>query len=644
MGYVKRVLGMSLDFNLLASAKAAGGSTASAAGKASLAASPAAKPGTFAQLLNVTAQSGGTVKTAPVTNNRANFSPTFDATVSTIVTNTANQSVKAVAGKAGQEPASQDDQQLSAFTNIFQADSLRDTIIQLSANLAAPNPNAPVVIDTAFTQIDPAAFFFGDLLNGLTQNTALSGTPGIISGPVLGNLDSKAVVSPLPATTPGVPSGPVFGEVNLKTPVQPQLSSAPGTQSGPIIADVDPKAQISPLPATTPGVQSGPALGNLDSKAVVSPLPATTPGVQSGPVFGEVNLKTPIQPQPSSAPGVQSGPVLGGLDPKLVPLPQLARTPGIISGPIEQKASTQKALPPGVTRLYQAAFAQTKAGGAAANLRTVSDTATKKTGLKTGVQTNQNPASGNAGTKPGAATITANAQPNAQPGNSTLLSGQVEAAAADILSEPAKQNTALKPAGQNVARADNNLPDIRPNAQSDVQTLFVKPEALHTPNAGKSLQSPGHTQPRLNQASLAAFSASMAQRMQNGATKFEIRLDPAALGKVQVRLEVSADNRVEALVSTQRPEVLADLQRGADSLRRALNDAGFDLGSDGLNFSLDQGSGQPPAEQEPRSGSLQAYRDQPDEILENRNALVLAQSERGYGLTRIFTDRLDVRI
>jgi flagellar hook-length control protein FliK len=585
MGHVKRVLGMSLDFNLLARTSDGSVGTGVPAGKASAAASPDAKSGAFAQLLKATSNSNRTGQAAPAANSSTGAGSIFDSAFSTIIENTTEQGGKSVSGKAVQESTSQGGQVAGEFSDFFQTGNLLDTITQLSANLAAPNPNAPVVIDPALTQIDPAAFSFGDLLDGVTQNTALSGTPGVISGPILGNLDTKAVVSPLPATAPGVQSGPVIGEINLKTTPQPQPATAPGTPSGPILAGVDPKTQLNPLTAT--------------------------------------------------APGVQSGPIIAGADQKLVPLPQTVQTPGVITGPIGQEASTKFELPPGVTRLYQAALTQTKAGGAVANLRTASSPTTKKTGLKTGSPTNPS----TVGPKPGVATPTA----PTQQGNVNLLSGQAEPAPADVLADNAKQDIA-KPVGQSIARADNSQSDFRLNTQSDGQNLFVKPEAVHTPNAGKGVQNLAHTPPRLDQANLAAFSASMAQRLQNGATKFEIRLDPAALGKVQVRLEVSADNRVEALVSTQRPEVLADLQRGADSLRRALQDAGFDLGSDGLNFSLDQGSGQPSADQEPRSGSLQAYRDQPDETLGQDSAMVLAQSERGYGLTRIFTDRLDVRI
>ena len=149
--------------------------------------------------------------------------------------------------------------------------------------------------------------------------------------------------------------------------------------------------------------------------------------------------------------------------------------------------------------------------------------------------------------------------------------------------------------------------------------------------------------PRLNQASLNSFAAPMAQRVQGGGTRFEIRLDPAELGRVQVRLEVSPDNRVEAVLSSQRPEVLADLQRGADALRRALSDMGFEVGSDGLSFSLEQGTEGFEAYQDHASDAYEAADFRQDDTLETE-ASILAQSERGYGLTRVYDGRIDVTL
>ena len=65
-----------------------------------------------------------------------------------------------------------------------------------------------------------------------------------------------------------------------------------------------------------------------------------------------------------------------------------------------------------------------------------------------------------------------------------------------------------------------------------------------------------------------------------------VQLEPAALGRVEVRLEFHRDNQVSAMIAAERPETLDALQRDARLLERSLHDAGLRLDSDGLTFSL----------------------------------------------------------
>jgi hypothetical protein len=67
-----------------------------------------------------------------------------------------------------------------------------------------------------------------------------------------------------------------------------------------------------------------------------------------------------------------------------------------------------------------------------------------------------------------------------------------------------------------------------------------------------------------------------------------VQLEPAALGRVEVRLDFSHDNRVSALIAADRPETLDLLQRDGRALERSLQDAGLKLDGDGLSFSLRQ--------------------------------------------------------
>lgn len=89
----------------------------------------------------------------------------------------------------------------------------------------------------------------------------------------------------------------------------------------------------------------------------------------------------------------------------------------------------------------------------------------------------------------------------------------------------------------------------------------------------------------------------------DGVTRaIEIRLDPAELGQVDVRLETGHDGRLKAVVQADNPQTFELLKREGGILEAALRDAGVQLGDDGLSFTLgDQGTGSDSAHQRERS-------------------------------------------
>lgn len=78
----------------------------------------------------------------------------------------------------------------------------------------------------------------------------------------------------------------------------------------------------------------------------------------------------------------------------------------------------------------------------------------------------------------------------------------------------------------------------------------------------------------------------MAKNLGNGTNRFEIRLDPAELGRIDVRMELGNDGRVQAHLTVEKPETLEMLQRDARSLEKALSDAGLDMENGSLGYSL----------------------------------------------------------
>ena len=87
---------------------------------------------------------------------------------------------------------------------------------------------------------------------------------------------------------------------------------------------------------------------------------------------------------------------------------------------------------------------------------------------------------------------------------------------------------------------------------------------------------------------LAQVSQKMLQKFDGKTSRFEIRLDPAELGKVDVRIEVDRDGRVQAVLAAKDAVAADALTRGLRSLENALTQAGFDLGDNGVQVELDQ--------------------------------------------------------
>ncbi len=82
------------------------------------------------------------------------------------------------------------------------------------------------------------------------------------------------------------------------------------------------------------------------------------------------------------------------------------------------------------------------------------------------------------------------------------------------------------------------------------------------------------------------------QAVKTGASEIRVHLEPAHLGKVDVRLDISADGRTGIIVTADNRDSLDTLQREARYLERALNDIGLKTDAGNLNFNLRGGQQQ----------------------------------------------------
>jgi flagellar hook-length control protein FliK len=147
--------------------------------------------------------------------------------------------------------------------------------------------------------------------------------------------------------------------------------------------------------------------------------------------------------------------------------------------------------------------------------------------------------------------------------------------------------SAIKPAtdadmSTRSAQNGNANPTPPVNTGTPAQHSTSMPQAP----AGGPAPAPAPSQP----VPIAGLGVALAAKAMEGKNRFEIRLDPPELGKIEVRLEVHRNGEVTSRMIADRPDTLDLLRRDAAGLERALQDAGLKTAGNGLQFSLrDQG-------------------------------------------------------
>lgn len=90
------------------------------------------------------------------------------------------------------------------------------------------------------------------------------------------------------------------------------------------------------------------------------------------------------------------------------------------------------------------------------------------------------------------------------------------------------------------------------------------------------------------QLNLPQLAFEVARQVTDGNTRFQIRLDPPELGRIDVRLEIDKAGQVNARLTVEKAETLDLMQRDQRGLERALQQAGVDTSKTNLEFSLRQ--------------------------------------------------------
>jgi len=174
------------------------------------------------------------------------------------------------------------------------------------------------------------------------------------------------------------------------------------------------------------------------------------------------------------------------------------------------------------------------------------------------------------------------------------------------LESTSRENKAAHANAGAVARAEPDAPE-----QGVSATPHLEPHAADAAPAAKSaldalalVNMPRTTEPLGNAVASAAVMAhapaaaeatpvpiaglavEIAARAHAGRNRFEIRLDPPELGRIDVRLDIDSSGQVTSRLVVERAETLEVLRRDAGELQRAFQDAGLKTSDNGLQFAL----------------------------------------------------------
>jgi flagellar hook-length control protein FliK len=222
-------------------------------------------------------------------------------------------------------------------------------------------------------------------------------------------------------------------------------------------------------------------------------------------------------------------------------------------------------------------------------------------------------------------------------GDAKANDGTVDAAKNDASTANAPAPAPVAPSHDRAATADVQIspPDPGQQTVNAVQQPQLQPAVTAAiPAAQLTATVATHTAA----VPLSGLAVEIAANAQSGKSRFDIRLDPAELGRIDVRMDVDRHGQVTSHVTVERPETLAMLRQDAPQLQRALADAGLKTGDGGLQFSLrDQSSSG-------QNGGNESGRNAQRLIISEEDAVPPVTAQRSYGRMLGSNSGVDIRI
>jgi hypothetical protein len=109
-------------------------------------------------------------------------------------------------------------------------------------------------------------------------------------------------------------------------------------------------------------------------------------------------------------------------------------------------------------------------------------------------------------------------------------------------------------------------------------------QATQAPQAGAPAGAP--VAPRATGETVSRLATQLVSHTAAKSTQFDIALEPAGLGKVDVRVQIAPDGGLTAVLAFATPHAASELRARAGELQAALQQAGFDVADGALSFDV----------------------------------------------------------
>jgi flagellar hook-length control protein FliK len=422
----------------------------------------------------------------------------------------------------------------------------------------------------------------------------------------------KPATPPRPAPTGKPAPAPATDGDTVTTGDGPRKTIETAPASDPVTTVELPRKPVEPTPAPVPAAQHGSALIVEPPRKSVIPAPPSAPQAGSEPIVDAV--RTTPDPAPAPSPDSDRVAVVDSPDKEPDPVPA---TPAVPTAAVPTLATPTDAMPtpaapadavsvPVLTDPAVPVIASAIETPAPVPLEDVSAPQISPLAIAAASLTMPAPATANptppqpgadAPSAPVAAPRPAETMQPTEPAASGIAidapvdDGAFDGLVADAAPEADPLRTSAETTSDTMNRDGNRQSALQSAAPAPTPTsagpvpTFDPLAAAPAPDAPRATGE-STPEPRARASALGEdVGLAIVRHADSGLGDIlVIRLDPAELGKIEVRLRMDEARQLSAEVTADQPATLDLLRRDAENLTRALNDAGFRADDQSLRF------------------------------------------------------------